>query len=314
MEESLTVYLIKRFFGLFFTIIGVITILFILLHSIPGDPARVIAGIMASEEEVARIRAQLGLDKPLYVQYFTYLYRMLRLDLGVSARTQAPVIDEVMARLPNTIILAVTSMAIALAVGIPLGVLAALHRNTVIDMVVSGASLVGISMPVYWTGLILIAVFAVQLGILPAGGYGSWRHLILPSITLSLYLIAFIMRMTKSSILETLGQDYVRLAISKGLPWRQVLTRHVIRNALIPVVTVAGLQFGNLLGGAVLTETVFAWPGMGRLIVDSIFARDYPVVQGAIFVFALLFALVNLAVDILYTILDPRIRLGAARQ
>ncbi len=314
MEEGLTLYLVKRFFGLFFTIIGVITILFILLHSIPGDPARVIAGIMASEEEVARIRAQLGLDKPLYVQYFTYLYRMLRLDLGVSARTQAPVIDEVMARLPNTIILAVTSMAIALAVGIPLGVLAALHRNTVIDMVVSGASLVGISMPVYWTGLILIAVFAVQLGILPAGGYGSWRHLILPSITLSLYLIAFIMRMTKSSILETLGQDYVRLAISKGLPWRQVLTRHVIRNALIPVVTVAGLQFGNLLGGAVLTETVFAWPGMGRLIVDSIFARDYPVVQGAIFVFALLFALVNLAVDILYTILDPRIRLGAARQ
>ncbi len=314
MEEGLTLYLVKRFFGLFFTIIGVITILFILLHSIPGDPARVIAGIMASEEEVARIRAQLGLDKPLYVQYFTYLYRMLRLDLGVSARTQAPVIDEVMARLPNTIILAVTSMAIALAVGIPLGVLAALHRNTVVDMVVSGASLVGISMPVYWTGLILIAVFAVQLGILPAGGYGSWRHLILPSITLSLYLIAFIMRMTKSSILETLGQDYVRLAISKGLPWRQVLTRHVVRNALIPVVTVAGLQFGNLLGGAVLTETVFAWPGMGRLIVDSIFARDYPVVQGAIFVFALLFALVNLAVDILYTILDPRIRLGAARQ
>ncbi len=311
--EGLASYLVKRFFGLIFTVIGVVTILFILLHSIPGDPARVIAGIMATEEEVERIRRQLGLDQPLHIQYITYLFRMLTLDLGVSARTQAPVIEEVMARLPNTIILAVTSMAIAIAVGIPLGVLAALRRNTLLDMLVSGASLVGISMPVYWTGLILIAVFAVQLGVLPAGGYGDWRHLILPSITLSLYLVAFIMRMTKSSVLEVLGQDYVRLAVSKGLPWRRVLTRHVVRNALIPVVTIAGLQFGNLLGGAVLTETVFAWPGMGRLIVESIFARDYPVVQGAIFVFALLFALVNLVVDILYTVIDPRIRLEGAR-
>lgn len=306
-------YLIKRLAGIFLTIIGVITILFILLHSIPGDPARVIAGLMASEEDVERIRHQLGLDKPLHVQYVTYLYKLLTLNLGISARTQAPVIDEVMARLPNTVILAVVSMAMSIAIGIPLGVLAALKRNTAVDVAVTGAGLVGVSMPVYWTGLILISVFAVNLRLLPAGGYGTWRHLILPSITLSLYLIAFIMRMTKSSVLEVLNQDYVKMAVSKGLRKRRVLFKHVLRNALIPVVTITGLQFGNLLGGAVLTETVFAWPGMGRLIVDSIFARDYPVVQGAIFVFALLFALVNLAVDLIYTIIDPRIRLTGER-
>lgn len=310
---GLAAYVAKRLAGIFLTILGVITILFILLHSIPGDPARVIAGLMASEEDVERIRRQLGLDKPLHVQYVTYLYRLLTLDLGVSARTQAPVIDEVMARLPNTVLLAVVSMAISVAVGVPLGILAAIKRNTAVDVVITGAGLVGVSMPVYWTGLMLISVFAVNLKLLPAGGYGTWKHLILPSLTLSLYLIAFIMRMTKSSVLEVLNQDYVKMAVSKGLKRRQVLFKHVLRNALIPVVTITGLQFGNLLGGAVLTETIFAWPGMGRLIVDSIFARDYPVVQGAIFVFALLFALVNLIVDLIYTVIDPRIRLTGER-
>ena len=313
MDEGLAGYLVKRLIGIFLTIIGVITILFLLLHAIPGDPARVIAGLMASEEDVERIRHQLGLDKPIYIQYFTYLYRLLTLDLGVSARTQAPVIDEVMARLPNTVILAVVSLVMSVSIGIPLGILAALRRNTVIDMAVTGASLIGISMPVYWTGLLLISLFAVKLRWLPAGGYGSWKHIIMPSITLSLYLIAFVMRMTKSSVLDVLNQDYVKMAISKGLKRREILWRHVLRNALIPVVTITGLQFGNLLGGAVLTETIFAWPGMGRLIVDSIFSRDYPVVQGAIFVFALLFAFVNLVVDITYTIIDPRIRLGGQR-
>ncbi len=313
MDEGLAGYLVKRLIGIFLTVIGVITILFILLHAIPGDPARVIAGLMASEEDVERIRHQLGLDQPIYIQYFTYLYRLLTLDLGISARTQAPVIDEVMARLPNTIILAVVSLVMSIVIGIPLGILAALRRNTAIDMAVTGASLIGVSMPVYWTGLLLISLFAVKLRWLPAGGYGSWKHIIMPSITLSLYLIAFVMRMTKSSVLDVLNQDYVKMAISKGLKRREVLWRHVLRNALIPVVTITGLQFGNLLGGAVLTETIFAWPGMGRLIVDSIFSRDYPVVQGAIFIFALLFAFVNLAVDIIYTIIDPRIRLGGRR-
>jgi len=241
------------------------------------------------------------------------MYRLLTLDLGISARTQAPVINEVMARLPNTIILAVVSLVMSIVIGIPLGILAALRRNTAIDMAVTGASLIGVSMPVYWTGLLLISLFAVKLRWLPAGGYGSWKHIIMPSITLSLYLIAFVMRMTKSSVLDVLNQDYVKMAISKGLKRREILWRHVLRNALIPVVTITGLQFGNLLGGAVLTETIFAWPGMGRLIVDSIFSRDYPVVQGAIFIFALLFAFVNLAVDIIYTIIDPRIRLGGRR-
>ena len=306
---KLALYLLARLAGIGITVVGVITILFILLHSIPGDPARVIAGIMATEEEVQQIREQLGLNQPLHVQYFTYMYRLLTLDLGVSARTRAPVVEEVMSRLPNTIILAVVSMTIAVAVGIPLGVLAAIKRNTVVDVAITSSGLVGVSMPVYWTGLLLILLFSVQLKWLPAGGHGSWQHLILPSLTLSLYLIAFVMRMTKASVLEVLGQDYVRTAASKGLRDRLILYRHVLRNALIPVVTITSLQFGNLLGGAVLTETIFAWPGMGRLIVESIFARDYPVVQGAIFVFALLFAFVNLITDFLYMLIDPRIRL-----
>jgi ABC-type dipeptide/oligopeptide/nickel transport system permease component len=218
------------------------------------------------------------------------------------------VIEEVWARLPNTMLLAVAAISMACLFGIPAGVISAMRPYTWVDYLVTMASLFGISMPVFWLGIMLVVVFSVILKWLPAGGTGSWQHVILPSVTLASFVVAFIARMTRSTMLETLNQDYTTTARSKGLKENVVVIKHALKNALIPIVTVVGLQFGLLLGGAVLTETVFAWPGLGRLIVDSILARDYPVIQGTILIFGLLYILVNLAVDILYAVIDPRIR------
>jgi len=277
---------------------------------LPGDPARVIAGLLATEEDVARLRVQLGLDQPLIVQYANFFGDLLRGDLGTSARTAQPVIAEVMARLPATMQLAVVSMLIAALVGIPIGVIAATRRNSLLDYVLSIITLFGVSMPVYWLGLMLIVIFAVQLQMLPAAGNENITSLILPSLTLAAFSIALIARMTRSSMLEVLHQDYVRTARAKGLRERGVIFRHALQNAFIPVITVLGLQFGTLLGGAVLTESVFGWPGIGLLMLDSIFARDYPVVQGVVFIFAALFICLNVAVDIVYAYIDPRIHYG----
>jgi peptide/nickel transport system permease protein/oligopeptide transport system permease protein len=277
---------------------------------LPGDPARVIAGLLATEEDVARLRVQLGLDQPLIVQYANFFGDLLRGDLGTSARTAQPVIAEVMARLPATMQLAVVSMLIAALVGIPIGVIAATRRNSLLDYVLSIITLFGVSMPVYWLGLMLIVIFAVQLQMLPAAGNENITSLILPSLTLAAFSIALIARMTRSSMLEVLHQDYVRTARAKGLRERGVIFRHALQNAFIPVITVLGLQFGTLLGGAVLTESVFGWPGIGLLMLDSIFARDYPVVQGVVFIFAALFIGLNVAVDIVYAYIDPRIHYG----
>jgi len=301
-------YVIKRLFSMIPVLVGISILLFFMLRMLPGDPAQVLAGQMASPEEIETIRKQLGLDRPVYEQYLSYLGRLVRLDLGRSARTQNPVIEEIWARLPNTALLAVVAIGLACLFGIPAGVISAVRPYTWVDYAVTMGALFGISMPVFWLGLMLVVVFAVVLRWLPAGGTGSWQHVVLPSVTLASFVVAFIARMTRSTMLETLSMDYISTARSKGLKEEVVVIKHALRNALIPIVTVVGLQFGLLLGGAVLTETVFAWPGIGRLIVDSILARDYPVIQGTILIFGLLYILVNLAVDILYVVIDPRIR------
>jgi peptide/nickel transport system permease protein/oligopeptide transport system permease protein len=275
---------------------------------LPGDPAQVLAGQMASQEDIKNIRQQLGLDKPVFVQYGLFLSRLAKLDLGRSARTQNPVIKEIWARLPNTVLLAVTAITLACLFGIPAGIISAVRPYTWIDYLFTSMALFGISMPVFWLGLMLIVIFSLVLHWLPAGGIGSWKHVILPSFTLAAFVVAFITRITRASMIETLSQDYTTTARSKGLKEQVVIVKHALKNALIPIITVVGLQFGLLLGGAVLTETVFAWPGLGRLIVDSILARDYPVIQGTILIFGLLYILVNLVVDLLYAFIDPRIR------
>jgi peptide/nickel transport system permease protein len=301
-------YVIKRLVSTVPVLIGISLLLFFMLRMLPGDPAQVLAGQMATPEEIETIRTQLGLDRPIYVQYVSFLSRLVRFDLGRSARTQNPVTEEIWARLPNTMLLAVVAITLACLFGIPAGIISAVRPYTWMDYLVTSSALFGISMPVFWLGLMLVIVFSIMLKWLPAGGTGSWQHVVLPSITLAAFVVAFIARMTRSTMMEVLSQDYTTTARSKGLKEQVVVIKHAFRNALIPIITVVGLQFGLLLGGAVLTETVFAWPGLGRLIVDSILARDYPVIQGAILVFGLLYILVNLVVDLMYAFVDPRIR------
>jgi peptide/nickel transport system permease protein len=301
-------YVIKRLLSTVPVLIGISLLLFFMLRMLPGDPAQVLAGQMATPEEIETIRTQLGLDRPIYVQYASFLSRLVRFDLGRSARTQNPVTEEIWARLPNTMLLAVVAITLACLFGIPAGIISAVRPYTWMDYLVTSSALFGISMPVFWLGLMLVIVFSIILKWLPAGGTGSWQHVVLPSVTLAAFVVAFIARMTRSTMMEVLSQDYTTTARSKGLKEQVVVIKHAFRNALIPIITVVGLQFGLLLGGAVLTETVFAWPGLGRLIVDSILARDYPVIQGAILVFGLLYILVNLVVDVMYAYVDPRIR------
>lgn len=301
-------YVVKRLLSTIPVLIGISLLLFFMLRMLPGDPAQVLAGQMATPEEVENIRHQLGLDRPIFTQYALFLGRLFRFDLGRSARTQNPVSQEIWARLPNTLLLAIVAITLACLFGIPAGIISAVRPYSWLDYLVTSMALFGISMPVFWLGLMLVVVFSITLRWLPAGGSGSWEHVILPSVTLAAFVVAFIARMTRSSMLEVLSQDYTTTARSKGLKEHVVIVKHALKNALIPIITVVGLQFGLLLGGAVLTETVFAWPGLGRLIVDSILARDYPVIQGAILVFGLLYILVNLIVDLLYVCVDPRIR------
>jgi len=301
-------YVIKRLLSTIPVLIGISLLLFFMLRMLPGDPAQVLAGQMATPEEIETIRHQLGLDRPIHLQYALFLSRLVRLDLGRSARTQNPVSQEVWARLPNTVLLAAVAITLACLFGIPAGIISAVRPYSWIDYAFTISALFGISMPVFWLGLMLVVVFSVMLKWLPAGGTGSWQHVILPSLTLASLMVAFIARMTRSTMLEVLSQDYTTTARSKGLSEKVVVIKHALKNALIPIITVVGLQFGFLLGGAVLTETVFAWPGLGRLIVDSILARDYPMIQGVILIFGLLYILVNLVVDMIYAVVDPRIR------
>ena len=293
------------------TVLGVATVIFLLMRLLPGDPALVIAGPQATAADVDRIRQQLGLTLPFWQQYLSFLGRLFHGDLGISIRTGDTVIREIFTRVPFTATLAFTSLLIAILIGVTAGVIAATRRNSSMDLSISGGAVFGASMPTYWLGLMLIILFAVHFRVLPAGGSDRGPiSLVLPAITLALFSTGLIARQTRSAMLEVLGQDFVRTARAKGAARTVVLIRHALRNALLPIVTVIGLQFGTLLGGAVLTETIFAWPGVGRLLVDSIGSRDYPVVQGVVLLLSVSFIAINLITDLLYAYIDPRIRYG----
>jgi ABC-type dipeptide/oligopeptide/nickel transport system permease component len=292
------------------TILLTTLVVFLMLQLIPGDPASIYLGEnQATPERLEQIREQLGLNRPLFVQYGDFVLRAARGDLGRSVQTNRPVIQEITDRLPNTIILAVSSMALAIIFGITLGMLAGLNQNSWLDTILMLAALAGVSIPVFWLGLLLILLFAVQLGWLPATGQGGWNSLILPAVTLAALSTATLARLVRASMIEVLNQDYLQTSRAKGLPQVAIVLRHALPNALIPVVTVIGLQFGNLLSGAVITETVFARSGLGKLVVDSIQNKDLPTVQGVILVLATIYVVVNFVVDLSYAVIDPRIRL-----
>ena len=300
-------YIIRRLLQVLPIVFLVATVVFFLFQVIPGDPAVVFAGEQASPETIAKVREALGLDQPVHVQYWRYLQRLVKFDLGKSYISGMLVKQEIKVRFPNTIKLAFLATLVSSILGVTMGVLSALKREGVVDYSFTVLALLGISIPIFWLGLILIFIFSVQLKILPIGGNSTWQHYVMPVIVLATYSTAAILRITRSSILETMGEDFVRTARAKGAREYLVIMRHVLRNSLIPVVTVIGLQFGYMLGGSIITETIFAWPGMGRLLVTAVNQRDVMVVQGCLIVFASCFVLVNLAVDVIYGIVDPRI-------
>jgi len=311
-------FLVRRLLLLAPVLMGVSVIVFLVLHLAPGDPAEIMLGSQATQEDRLRLRADLGLDDPLHVQYGRWLGHVARGDLGRSLWMRRPVLGEVLVRLKATLILTGTALVLSSIGGVALGILSATRPNSWLDRTSAVASLFGASMPVFWLGIVLMVVFSLTLGWLPASGmyapYGGGdvedllRHLVLPALTLAAASVTIVSRLTRSAMLEVLGQDYIRTARAKGLVERRIVVRHALKNALVPIVTVIGVQAGYLLGGAVLTETVFAWPGVGTLMVQGILARDIPLVQGCVLVVALTFVLVNLFVDLLYAWLDPRIR------
>jgi len=304
----MTAYILRRILIALPTLLGVVVLVFLMVRLAPGDPAVLLAGEFATPETLEAIRARYGLDRGLPEQFLIYLEALLRGDLGESARSRRPVLEELKTYFPNTLELASAAILVAVLTGIPLGILAALRPGSSLDLSVMVLALLGVSMPVFWFGLLAILIFSVGLGWFPVAGKGTLAHLILPAITLGINATALLARMTRGTLLEVLSQDYIRTARAKGLAERVVIFKHALRNALIPVVTVVGLEFGTLLSGAVITETIFAWPGLGQLLVGSILARDYPVVQGAVLLVAITFVLINLLVDLLYATIDPRVR------
>ena len=301
-------YLFRRLLLTIPVLVGVATLVFSLIHFIPGDPAQAMLGEGAAPEDVAQLRARLGLDKPLLVQYGAFLQGLVRGDLGVSLRNDQPVLQQILERMPATAELAFASMAVAVLIAIPLGIIAAVWRGTAVDHGAMTLSLVGISVPNFWLGPLLAIVFAVELGWLPVGGRGTPAHLVLPAVTLGAALAAILARMTRASLLEELREPYVLAARAKGVSRSRAILHHAFRNSLIPIVTILGLQFGVVLTGAVITETIFAWPGIGRLLIQSISFRDYPTVQGCVLLIAVTYVGVNLVTDLTYGFLDPRIR------
>lgn len=290
------------------SIFGVILIVFLMVRLAPGDPALLLAGEFADEATIELIRERFGLNRPTHEQFGIFIVNLAQGDLGRSTRTNREVTADLRQFFPNTLELALGAIVIAFAIGIPAGIIAALRQNTWADLLVMFGALIGVSMPVFWFGLLAILYFSVQLGWFPVAGKGTLGHLVLPAFSLGIGSMAIIARMTRSAMLEVLSQDYIRTARAKGVVWNRVVLKHAFRNAMVPVVTVGGLQFGTLMAGAVLTETVFTWPGIGRLLVDSILARDYPVVQGAVLLIATSFIVINIVVDTLYGLIDPRIR------
>jgi ABC-type dipeptide/oligopeptide/nickel transport system permease component len=301
-------YLIRRLLLTIPVLVGVATLVFALIHFIPGDPAQAMLGEGASPADVAQLRERLGLDRPLIAQYGSFLRGVLHGDLGVSLRNDQPVTQQILERMPATVELALASMAVAVLIAVPLGIIAAVWRGTFADYTAMTLSLVGISVPNFWLGPLLAIVFAVELGWLPVGGRGTLAHLILPAVTLGAALAAILARMTRASLLEELREPYVLAARAKGVSRARAVLHHALRNSLIPIVTILGLQFGVVLTGAVITETIFAWPGIGRLLIQSISFRDYPLVQGCVLLIAVTYVGVNLITDLTYGFLDPRIR------
>ena len=307
--EKLKKYILRRFALLIPVIIGVTFIVFTLMFITPGDPAKIILGESAPAASVKQLRDEMGLNKPFLVQYGTYLKNLVvHQDIGKSYVTKRPVLKEIADCFPATFKLASLSMIFAIAIGIPIGIISAVKQYSWFDTFSMIFALIGISMPVFWMGILLILLFAVQLHWLPASGFSSINHMILPAITLGAQSVAIITRMTRSSMLEVIRQDYIRTVRAKGQKESVVVLRHALGNALIPIITIVGLQFGGLLGGAVLTESIFSIPGVGRLMVDAIKMRDFPVVQGGVLFIAITFSIVNLLVDLLYAYVDPRIK------
>ena len=303
-------YFVLRLMGLVPTMFLVTVCVFFFVHLLPGDPAQLAAGPEADEETVQMVRERLGLDRPLPEQFVLFVKKTVTGDFGISIRSQRPVIDEVADRFGPTLLLTVAAMAWALVFGLLIGIVSAVKRGRWPDRLGMAFAVSGISMPPFALGILLMEVFSVWLGWFPTVGAESWRHYVLPSITLGAGVAAVMARFTRSALIEVLSEDYVRTARAKGLPARQVLSRHALRNALIPVVTMMGLQFGFLLGGSIVVEKVFNWPGMGRLLVDAVEMRDYPVMQTCVLLFSMEFLLINLAVDLLYGWLNPSIRYG----
>lgn len=300
-------YLLRRSLITIPVLFLVISVVFFAFQLIPGDAARMFAGDQAPVEVIERLRREMGLDRPVMEQYILYWQRLARGNLGTSFITGRPVTVEIWTRFGNTAQLAIVAIMVATVTGLTMGIISAINREHFWDYFFSVVSLFGISIPVFWLALMMMLLFSIQLGVLPTTGNTSWKHYIMPTFTLSAYSIAYITRMTRSSLLELFGQDFTRTARAKGLTEVVILVRHVLRNALIPIITVIGLRFGYMMGGAVITETIFGWPGLGRLLVTAVTQRDIPVVQGVLLIIATTFVLINLTVDILYAVVDPRV-------
>ncbi|HEX2440623.1 MAG TPA: nickel ABC transporter permease [Methylomirabilota bacterium] len=306
-------WILRRILAVVPVLFGVTLAVFSMLFLVPGDPVKMmLAEFVTNPDQVAQMRAQLHLDEPILTQYGRFVGGALRGDLGMSIRSRRPVTTEIGENLASTAQLALAAMLVAIGLGVPLGLLAALSRNSWLDLASMGGALLGVSMPSFWLGLLLIFVFSLQLAWFPATGGGDLRHLVLPAVTLGMIAAAIIARLTRSSMLEVLGQDYVRTARAKGLGGFSVVVRHALKNALIPIITIFGLQFGNLLAGAVIVETVFSRPGLGRLIVGGILNKDFPLVQGVVLFVATVYVLINVLVDVAYAYADPRIRFTRA--
>ena len=301
-------YIIKRILYLIPVVIGVTFIVFLIMNMAPGDPVKSILGEQASPEAIEDLREKMGLNDNVLVQYKNYFLGLIRGDMGTSYKTKVGVAEEIGSRIPTTAKLSVIAIVIAVAFSIPLGIFAAVKQNTWIDSLTMFIALIGVSIPVFWLGLLLLLFFSLKLGWFPVSGAASWKSFVLPGVTLGFLSMASIARVTRSSMLEVIRQDYIRTARSKGVPYNTIIVKHALTNALIPTVTVAGLQIGSLLGGSVLTETVFGLPGIGRLMIQSIQGRDIPMVLGCIIVFTIAFSIVNLIVDIIYAFIDPRIK------
>lgn len=306
-------YIGKRLLMIIPVLVGVTLLVFVVLSLAPGDPAVSILGDKATEADIEAKREELGLNDPILIQYLNYVSKAVKGDFGVSYKNQLSVMKQVLDRFPNTLIIAMGAILFSLVLGIPVGILSAKKQYSMVDNIAMIGALIGVSMPVFWMGLLMVIVFSLRLRLLPSSGMGEgfiplMKSLVLPVVALGSYSLAMIARTTRSSVLEVIRQDYISTARSKGITERQVTTRHMLKNALIPIITAVGLQFGTLMGGSIMTETVFSWPGIGRLIVDSIKSRDIPMVMGSVIFLSVIFSFVNLLIDLLYAFVDPQIK------